>query len=136
MSDDHPAMTEPTAAPADQNSPRRPRPSLKAQFIILLCLAMGPAAVIGFLETSAAFRRQAEKTDEAILQAARISVLDDRQVIAGARVLLDSLAEQYDIKQARSANCRENLRKAIVRSPDFESLAISDETGKPVCTTQ
>ena len=82
-------MTEPPATLAEQISPRRSRLSLKALFIFLLCLARGPAAVIGFLETSAAFRRQADKADEAILQAARISVLDDRQVIAGVPALMN-----------------------------------------------
>ena len=69
MSDNPAAMTESSPTSFDQ-APHRARRSLKVQFIVLLCLAMGPAAVIGFFETSAAFDRQAQKTDEALLQAA------------------------------------------------------------------
>ncbi len=129
-------MTEPVVPPPDPNLSRPTRLSLKAQFIILLCLAMGPAAVIGFLQTLAAFDRQAQKADEALLQVATIASMADRQVVGGARILLEALASQDDIRRHNSATCADVMRKAIARSADYESMAITDVSGQALCTTQ
>src|SRR5437773_1499373 len=111
-------MTDPIPGAAMPPPPKRP--ALTLQFVILLCLAMGPAAVIGFFESLSTLQRQHQRTEEALLQDAMISVLADREVIAGARVLLESLVEQETVKDAQQPACSVVLRTAITRSRTFE----------------
>ncbi len=116
-------------------APARRHMSIKAQFVTLLCVAMGPAAVIGFLEAVSAFQRQTQKTQESLLQSATISAATDRQVIASARTLLYAFADQDAVRGAQQPACDQALQRAIAQSPDYVRLMRVDTMGNVVCTS-
>lgn len=109
--------------------------SLKAQFVLLLCVAMDPAAVIGILEAISAFQRQSQKIEESLLQSATIAAAADRQIIATARTLLHAFVAQDAVVSGQQPACDQALARAIAQAPDYVRLMRLDSKGNVLCTS-
>lgn len=109
--------------------------SLRAQLIMLLCLAMGSAAVLAIWQGFNSYNRQLSRIDRQLLEAARLSGEAQLSIFFAAEQLLQALSGQDSIIKHRHPDCERLLIRAVARSPFYSHLASFDREGRLQCAS-
>jgi two-component sensor histidine kinase len=119
------------SAPADPG--RRSRPSLRARLLAIVTLSLSPLLALSAVQALVDFD-QASRQRRTILSAlASDAAQDAEHAIQGARVLLEGLAAQDDVRAGGPA-CARALRNAILAVDEYSNLAAVDADGGFVCS--
>lgn len=109
--------------------------SLRAQLIMLLCLAMGSAAILAIWQGVNSYNRQISRIDRQLMEAARLSGEAQLSIFFAAEQLLQALSGQVSIVQDRHPVCEQLLTRAVERSPFYSHLASFDGEGRLQCAS-
>ena len=108
--------------------------SLRAKLVVLLALAMLPAAVLACLQALSNYRQLSALSEESALQAAILSMQEEENVIIRARRVLKTLAVLPEITGRTPGRCDKTLAAVRSTSDFYGSLAVTDERGEVVCS--
>jgi two-component sensor histidine kinase len=109
--------------------------SLRFQFLVLLCIALGPIAILGILEALSAYANERHRVEEGYLQAASADAHAQQHMLSQAYDLLSTVAQQRAVRRGLDPVCESLMREAINAMPGFASMIATDRDGRVICSS-
>ncbi|MDT8387829.1 MAG: EAL domain-containing protein [Thiogranum sp.] len=109
--------------------------SLRARLAFLLVLIMLPIFVLMLLNAVEARKHEARDMQAAALRMARLVLLEQREMLAGARQLLPGLAQLPNVRSAEAgAACHRDLAGLLEQYPYYANFGVSNTDGLIRCS--
>ncbi len=109
--------------------------SLRARLAFLLVLIMLPIFVLMLQNAVEARKQEARHMQAAALRLARLVLLEQREMIAGARQLLPGLAQLPNVRSvAAGAACHRDLAGLLEQYPYYANFGVSNTDGLMRCS--
>lgn len=115
----------------------RPNPlyALRGRLVFLLALIIVPVAVLVLHNAVEARRSEARDMQAVALRLARLVLLEQQELIAGARQLLPSLAQLPSVRAADAgAACSRELAKLLEQYPYYVNFGVGSRDGWLRCS--
>ncbi|WP_119421821.1 sensor histidine kinase [Desertibaculum subflavum] len=110
--------------------------SLRARLVLLFSLVLVPPVLIAWGKAVYDYYDQRHSLQRLLLQRAKLIATEREELVHGARGLLKTLAELLGAEPLQGETCQKNLRNALARNADFQTLLILDVDGRIACSSQ
>jgi two-component sensor histidine kinase len=112
----------------------RTRPSLRARLLAIVTLSLSPLLALSAVQALVDFEQAARQRRTILSALAADAAKDAEHAIQGARVLLEGLAAQDDVR-AGGLPCIRALRNAILAVDEYSNLVSVDAAGDFICSS-
>lgn len=109
--------------------------SLRAQLVILLCMAMGSAAAMAIWQGFNSYERQTRRIEAQLMESARLSGEAQLSIFFAADQLLRALSGQRSIIEDQHPVCEHLLTRAVEKSRYYSHLASFSADGTLRCAS-
>ena len=110
--------------------------SLRARLVLLFSLVLVPPVLIAWGKAAYDYYDQRDSMQRLLLQRAKLIATERDDLIKGARALLKTLPELLGAEPPQGQACVQNLRNAVVRTPEYQTLVILDPVGRVICSNR
>ncbi len=108
---------------------------LRTQLIMILCLAIGPAAGLSIWQGITTYNRQIRQIERTLADSARLAGEAQISIITAAQPLLEALAAQPVIQNSDYPACATLLENSIKNSLHYSRIIAVDLEGNIKCST-
>ncbi|MBI2975510.1 MAG: diguanylate cyclase [Chloroflexi bacterium] len=115
--------------------PRRPFTSLRARMLLLVIAAIIPAIGINLYSVIRQRQLLLQQTQNTQLQFARLAANEQEERIAGARLLLATLAELPEVRAA-GPGCSARLGRLLAQRSGYENIGVAALNGDVLCSAR
>jgi two-component sensor histidine kinase len=114
-------------------APRRAERSLRTRMLLVVVVALLPAAFVSVVQGLDRIQRDAEEVRALLVQTARATAGDEQNLLAAAEQILRAHANQTEVREA-DARCRLTLENALRGLSFFPNLTRVDKDGSVACS--